>query len=101
MATEADRALTELAERGQEPTLRRATGSVRIDLDDGGRTEHWYLDIDRGKVEVSHREAPADAVMHTSSELFEDVVTGHRNAMAAMLRNEISYEGDPSLLLLT
>lgn len=100
MVTDTERALTELAERGPEPLLRRATGSIRLDLSDGSRTQHWYLDIHQGKVELSHREAPADAVMRTSRELFDEIVQGMRNAMAATLRNEIAYEGDPSLLLL-
>jgi SCP-2 sterol transfer family len=101
MVTEAEQAFTELAARGHDPAMRRATGTVRVDLHEDSRTRHWYLDIDRGKVEISHREAPADAVMRADGDVFNDIVTGRRNAMSALLRNEITYEGDPGLLLST
>ncbi len=37
-----------LAERGYEPVLHAASGTVRFDLRDGGKVERWLVSIDRG-----------------------------------------------------
>ena len=49
---------------------------------------------------VSHRNAKADGVIRTSRALFEGMVTGTVNAMAAALRGVVSLEGDPTMLVL-
>jgi hypothetical protein len=95
-----EQALAELAARGHETVLERATGTVRIDLRDGRRTRHWYLDIHRGDVSVSRDDQPADCVVRSTTELFDEIVSGRRNAMVATLRNELTYEGEPKLLVL-
>jgi hypothetical protein len=80
--------------------LRRADGSLRIDLTSGTTTERWFITIRKDAVSVSHRNAKADAVIRTSKDLFEGMVTGRVNAMTAALRGVVSLEGDPSLLVL-
>ncbi len=80
--------------------LRRADGSLRIDLTSGTTTERWFITISKDAVSVSHRNAKADAVIRTSKDLFEGMVTGRVNAMTAALRGVVSLEGDPSLLVL-
>jgi len=80
--------------------LRRADGSLRIDLTSGTTTERWFITIGKGAVSVSHRNAKADAVIRTSKDLFEGMVTGRVNAMAGALRGVVSLEGDPTLLVL-
>lgn len=80
--------------------LRRADGTLRIDLTSGATTERWFITIGKGAVSVSHRNAKADAVIRTSKDLFEGMVTGSVNAMTAALRGVVSLEGDPSLLVL-
>ena len=90
----------DLARRGREPLLRRATGSLRIDLEDGAGVERWFITIDEGAVAVSHRNAKADCVVRTTKEVFEGMVAGRVNAMAATLRNVLSVEGDPTFLVL-
>ena len=80
--------------------LRRATGSLRIDLTSGKTTERWFITIRKDAVSVSHRTAKADAVIRTSKDLFEGMVTGRVNALTAALRGVVSLEGDPSLLVL-
>ncbi len=90
----------DLARRGHEPLLRRAKGSIRIDLEDGKGVERWFITIDEGDVAVSHRNAKADCVVHTSKEVFEGIVTGRMNAMATILRGVLSMEGDPGVLVL-
>jgi putative sterol carrier protein len=79
---------------------RRASGSLRIDLGSGATTERWFLTIGKDAVSVSHRNAKADAVIRTSKDLFEGMVTGRVNAMAGALRGVVSLEGDPTLLVL-
>ena len=55
--TEPTRAFfTKLGEQHQ-PTLQSLTGTVRFDIADGERTEHWYLHIGKGDVTVSHDDA--------------------------------------------
>ena len=87
---------------GDEPgtLLRRASGSLRIDLWSGATTERWFVTIKDGTASVSHRNAKADAVIRTSKDLFEGMVTGRVNAMAGALRGAVSLEGDPTLLVL-
>jgi putative sterol carrier protein len=94
MTTATDSFFTDLAERGQEPRLQRASGTLRVDLSNG---EHWYLDIHKGRIGVSRRNDPADTTVSTSPETFERLASGEANAMAAMLRNEIMFEGRPAL----
>ena len=78
----------------------RTNGSLRIDLGSGATTERWFLTIGKDAVSVSHRNAKADAVIRTSKDLFEGMVTGRVNAMAGALRGVVSLEGDPTLLVL-
>ena len=80
--------------------LRRADGSLRIDLTSGTTTERWFVTMHGGDVSVSHRNAKADSVIRTSKDQFEGMVTGRVNAMSAALRGVVSLEGDPSLLVL-
>jgi putative sterol carrier protein len=89
----------ELDERGRDPLLHGARGTVRFDLVDGGSVRRWYVAIDRGAVSVSHRAAKADAVVRLDRALFDRLATGRSNATAAVLRGSIVAEGDLGLLL--
>jgi hypothetical protein len=80
--------------------LRRADGSLRIDLTSGTTTERWFITMHGGDVSVSHRNAKADSVIRTSKDQFEGMITGRVNAMSAALRGVVSLEGDPTLLVL-
>lgn len=80
--------------------LRRADGSLRIDLTSGTTTERWFITMHGGDVSVSHRNAKADSVIRTSKDQFEGMITGSVNAMSAALRGVVSLEGDPTLLVL-
>jgi hypothetical protein len=88
----------QLAARGKIPMLARLSGTLRIDLTDGGRTEHWYLTITKGTIETSRRNAPADAVLVADKTLYDEMVKGKVNAMSAVLRNVVTVEGDLGLL---
>ena len=90
----------ELAARGHEPALAKATGTLRFDLRDGGaRAERWLITISKGDVAVSHKNAKADCVVRVDRTLFDGIASGEANAMAAFLRGAIEVEGDRGLLL--
>jgi SCP-2 sterol transfer family len=88
-----------LGARGHEPLLRKTTGTLRFDLEDGKRIERWLVAIKRGDVAVSHRNVRADCVVSTDRALFEEVATGKANAMAALLRGAVAVEGDVQLIV--
>jgi hypothetical protein len=89
-----------LATRGYEPALAKATGAVRFDVVDGGRTERWILTLNRGTLDVSRGDGAADLVVRLDRPLFERIVRGRANAFAAVLRGEATIEGGESSDLL-
>jgi putative sterol carrier protein len=90
----------ELSARGHERSLESVTGSVRIDVVDGRHTEHWYIQISKGDVSVSHKNAKADAVVRVERKVLEGSIAGTVNTMAAFLRGLIGVEGDFGLVIL-
>ena len=88
----------ELGARGHEPMLEKATGRLRFDLTDGKQTTRWLVEIDKGDVAVSHRNAKADCVVRAEKKLFDNIARGKQNGMAALLRGAVVVEGDPTLL---
>jgi putative sterol carrier protein len=88
-----------LAERGREPLLANVSGTLRFDLVDGERVEHWYLAIRNGDVAVSRGDAEADAVVRTAKDLFEGMTAGRVNAMAAALRGTLVPRGNLALVV--
>jgi putative sterol carrier protein len=89
----------ELGARGQEQMLARVSGTLRIDLTNDGEVDHWYITIKKGNVHVGRRNAAADASVTAQKALFDGMVTGRVNAMAALLRNLMRVEGDLGLLI--
>ena len=90
----------ELGRRGHEPSLEKAKGSIRFDLVADARTDRWLVTLDKGDVSVSRRNAAADCVVRTDRTVFDAMVTGNVNGMTAYLRGELTFEGDPELLVL-
>jgi putative sterol carrier protein len=90
----------DLAARGHEPLLEKATGKLRIELSNGKRRAHWLVTVTKGDVTVSHANAKADCVVRMDQTLFEQIVSGRENAMAALLRGLVAVEGNPQLLVL-
>ena len=89
-----------LAARGREPALVKATGTLRVDLTDGRRrTGAWLIAIDKGKVEVSRRRDGADCTMRLEEGLFDGIVSGRVNMIAAVLRGAVQLDGDLRLLV--
>jgi hypothetical protein len=88
-----------LEEHGPYPALQRTSGTIGIDLDREGRTDHWRIDIRRGAVALSRGAGPADCVIKGKGQIFDELASGRANALASMLRGELTYEGDPGLLV--
>lgn len=80
--------------------LHKATGTLRIDLKENGRTARWFVRMDKGAVFVSHKDADADCILQTDKASFDRIVTGRSNAMTAVLRGTLAFEGDPLFLVL-
>ncbi|MGE5826859.1 MAG: SCP2 sterol-binding domain-containing protein [Micromonosporaceae bacterium] len=100
MADIAEEFFTRLGQRSPEPLLRRATGTIRFDLDNGDGTQRWFVAMAKGEVTVARRGTKADSVLHADKAIFERVLTGELNAMAAALRGAVRIEGDPELFVL-
>jgi putative sterol carrier protein len=90
----------ELGRRGHEPLLAHVSGTLRFDLRTGKRTEHYFVDMKNGDLTVSRSNDEADCVVHADRELFDGFASGEANAMTAFLRREITFDGDPQLLVL-
>ena len=82
-----------------QPLLARINGTLRFDLDDKSKIEHWFVSVDRGRVSVSHRNAAADAVVEADRSLFDQIVDGSVNGMAAVLRGAVVLKGDLGLMI--
>jgi putative sterol carrier protein len=89
----------DLGARGHEPLLEKATGTMRFDLSNGKRTR-WLVTIEKGDVKVSQRNSQADCVASADKRVFERIVKGEMNAMAAVLRGLIHVDGDPASFVL-
>lgn len=89
-----------LGTRGHETGLEKATGTIRFELSNGKRRRNWVVAIEGGDLTVSQGLAPADCVARAPAEVFDGMVKGEVNPMAAILRGAIHVEGDPELLVL-
>jgi putative sterol carrier protein len=96
--TEPTRAFFKRLSEQHQPLLESLTGVVRFDIADGERTEHWYLQIRKGDVTVSHKESEADCVLSADIGTFDAILAGKMNAMAAVLRGALILEGKVILL---
>jgi putative sterol carrier protein len=80
--------------------LEKVTGSVRFDVIDGSRTQRWLVTVKKGDIAVSRKNAAADLVVRGERELLERVFSGKENALAAVLRGELTISGASELLVL-
>jgi len=89
----------DISTRGQIALLGSTVGTIRFDVSPPSRSEHWYVTVSKGEVTVSHKNTRADAVCQLDRALFEDVVEGRKQAMAAIIRGAIVVQGDLNLLM--
>ena len=94
----------ELERRGNEPLLQRANGTLRFDLENGKNgkdgIQSWFVTVKKGEITVARDGDRADSACRLSKALFDRLVTGEQNAMAATLRGLLMIEGDPGLFVL-
>jgi putative sterol carrier protein len=89
-----------LGEAGHVPLLKQASGTMLFELLGGQRMERWRVIVERGQVSVARGNGPADCVLRADRKLFARMAAGRVNAFAAVLRGEVTVEGDPRLLVL-
>jgi putative sterol carrier protein len=89
----------DLSKRGPEPLLGKTKATIRFDIADDGRTDHWLLGIDHGALDVSHAEGEADCIISAEKAAFDRIASGQTNAMASLLRGAIAVDGDPRLIV--
>jgi putative sterol carrier protein len=85
--------------RGHEPLLDNISGTVRLELENGKELERWFVTVDKGDVEVSHRNLKADCTVRTHKTHFDQLVKGEANAMASLLRGTLAIDGNYELLV--
>lgn len=99
MAGRTETFFDELSVRGHEPSLKNRTATMRFDVVHGKNTDSWIVAIDRGDIAVSRDDTVADCEFRLDRALFEAIVAGERNPMAATLRGSLITEGDIELLV--
>ncbi|MGW0213494.1 SCP2 sterol-binding domain-containing protein [Micromonospora chokoriensis] len=85
---------------GRRPDLPDSTvGTLRLDVRSDGCTDHWYLRVCDQHVQVTRSADDADLVVRADRWVFDSMVSGELHPGAAMLRNELTMQGDMRLLL--
>lgn len=91
--------LERLGEQGFDARLGRARGTLRFDVRDGATVEQWFVSLDRGTIQVSQDDGPADCVVRVDRPVLDGIVDGSVNPTAAFLRGVIWATGNFDLLL--
>ena len=89
-----------LSQRGVEPALGNVTAKIRFDVIDNDGVSRWLVEINEGRLTVSSSEGPADCVLTAERRVFDALASGRMNAVAALVRGEVSASGDPNVLVL-
>jgi putative sterol carrier protein len=89
-----------LTRRGHEPLLQKATGTMRFDVTDQGKTAQWTVAVVKGDISVSRENGEVDCVLRADKQVFEGMVSGEINPMAAVLRGTVDVTGDLELIVL-
>jgi SCP-2 sterol transfer family len=100
MTSPTTRFFEELARRGHVSWLEHEHGRLRFEVVDGECVREWTVVFNDGDVAVSQTEGDpdVDAVLRIDRALFDRVVCGEVNVMAADLRGELSTTGQFELL---
>jgi putative sterol carrier protein len=81
------------------PVLGKTVATVRVEVEDGDRIDRWLVAIRDGEIVVRTGDGDADCVMRATKPVFDEVASGHTNAMAAALRGALLLDGDARLLV--
>ena len=90
----------DLRARGHVPLLEKVRATLRFDVVNGRRTERWFVAVQKGDLTVSRRNVQADCVFRAERSLFERVLSGNANPVAAVFRGELIVVGNPELVVL-
>jgi hypothetical protein len=82
-----------------EPFLARTSGTLRFDVADDDRVEHWYVTIRKGDIDVSRKKARADSLLALDHSLADEIFSGRTNVIARMLRGQVHIEGDLAVMM--
>jgi predicted lipid carrier protein YhbT len=90
-------------EKSHQPLLGKVQGTVRFDLTDAdSTTDHWLVSVNRGDITVSQQKdmslSKADCAIRSDKKLFEQLIKGEANAIAATLRGAIICTGNVELI---
>ncbi len=85
---------------GRVDALADVEGRLRFDLHDGDRVERWFVTVHYGQVTVGPEDGEPDCVVDVDRELFNRMAAGQANAMAALLRADVTVIGEVRLLVL-
>ena len=66
---------------------------------DGRKTRRWLVTVAGGDIAVTTGATDADCVVRADTAVFDKVVSGRVNAVAAVLRGDLEVEGDWRLLV--
>jgi hypothetical protein len=91
---------TALAAPGHLATFERESATLRFDVADGEKVERWHVAVSDGDTTVTHRKEPADVVVTIDKDRMAELVTGRLNAMAALLRGLLVYDGSAAAAIL-
>ncbi|WP_200210603.1 SCP2 sterol-binding domain-containing protein [Micromonospora coerulea] len=84
---------------GRHPELpENIAGTLRLDLRDGGHTEHWYLTIGQQHVDVAPSADDAELIVRGDRGVFDRMAAGELHLAAALLRNDLTVQGNVQLL---
>jgi putative sterol carrier protein len=67
------------------------TNSYIFEIEGAGK---WTVKVEEGKVSVSEGGEDADAVITTSGETFEKIVSGEQNPTSAYMTGKLKVKGD-------
>jgi putative sterol carrier protein len=74
-------------------------GTIGFDLvDSKGKVDHRLVTVDRGDFTISQQQSATDCTIRADKALFERLIKGKENAIAATLRGAIVCIGDVELL---
>ena len=100
MSDRTDAFFDALGDRGHVPSLAYVSGTFAFEITNGKSPRRWFVDVRKGNVAVSRTGGPADVTLRADQRIFERIVTGRSSPMTAVLRGEVTTEGDPRLLVL-
>lgn len=77
-----------------EPYLKGVHGTFSFDIENAG---NWYVVVDDGKLTITEVKKDADCTIRCDEQEFVDIAEGRKNMLTAVLRGEMTIQGDAAL----